>query len=310
MVDVNGSEYQELMKQRGLFQIYGADYQEMKWAIEVLERLEQKTIHDYYTEQDHQEFYKAREIISIVNLKLKGNSDETADNHTTTHYIWRTQGDNKTRPSHAANNGKTFSWDNPPETGHPGESYGCRCWAEPTAEGDISIEEQSSQTVTSIVNDVFPAWVRDDFIAHYFHGKGQAVVLSNTGHLQDVIDTAIATIFDRVAKDIFMQARQNGEGDFPYHFFHSYDFSSVMWLFGGGTLDGRGQVYVLEKDGHLIITADIGYSYSDTFTDPFDIGNHIPGEFDIGTPYDIIDAWSTHFEAIIKKDNGTSRFHE
>ena len=48
-----------------------------------------------------------------------------------THYIWRTSGDEKVRSSHAANNGKIFAWDNPPETGHPGEDYNCRCWAEP-----------------------------------------------------------------------------------------------------------------------------------------------------------------------------------
>jgi Phage Mu protein F like protein len=49
----------------------------------------------------------------------------------TTHYIWRTQGDDKVRSSHAANEGKIFAWDNPPDTGNPGEDFGCRCWAEP-----------------------------------------------------------------------------------------------------------------------------------------------------------------------------------
>lgn len=49
----------------------------------------------------------------------------------TTHYIWRTRDDERVRPSHAANNGKIFAWDNPPPTGHPGEDYGCRCTAEP-----------------------------------------------------------------------------------------------------------------------------------------------------------------------------------
>jgi SPP1 gp7 family putative phage head morphogenesis protein len=53
-----------------------------------------------------------------------------ATSHPTTHYIWRTRGDGKVRPSHAANNGKIFAWDNPPPTGHPSEDYGCRCWAE------------------------------------------------------------------------------------------------------------------------------------------------------------------------------------
>ena len=46
-------------------------------------------------------------------------------------YIWRTVGDLGVRKGHAARNGKTFSWDDPPEGGHPGEEYNCRCWAEP-----------------------------------------------------------------------------------------------------------------------------------------------------------------------------------
>tara|TARA_B100001248_G_scaffold201654_1_gene155893 strand:- start:346 stop:621 length:276 start_codon:yes stop_codon:yes gene_type:complete len=46
-------------------------------------------------------------------------------------YIWRTSGDDKVRTSHAMREGKVFSWDNPPEGGHPGEDYGCRCTAEP-----------------------------------------------------------------------------------------------------------------------------------------------------------------------------------
>ncbi len=48
-----------------------------------------------------------------------------------THYIWHTQDDEKTRPSHAANDGKVFAWDSPPPTGHLGHDYNCRCYAEP-----------------------------------------------------------------------------------------------------------------------------------------------------------------------------------
>lgn len=47
------------------------------------------------------------------------------------YYIWRTVGDKDVRDSHALRAGRQFSWDNPPEGGHPGEDYGCRCWAEP-----------------------------------------------------------------------------------------------------------------------------------------------------------------------------------
>jgi SPP1 gp7 family putative phage head morphogenesis protein len=45
-------------------------------------------------------------------------------------YIWSTSLDERVRPTHAANEGKKFSWDKPPsETGHPGEDYQCRCVA-------------------------------------------------------------------------------------------------------------------------------------------------------------------------------------
>lgn len=45
-------------------------------------------------------------------------------------YVWRTSGDGRVRPSHASKNGKRFRWDTPPpDTGHPGQDYQCRCVA-------------------------------------------------------------------------------------------------------------------------------------------------------------------------------------
>lgn len=49
----------------------------------------------------------------------------------TPYYIWSTQDDDKVRPSHAANEGRIFAWDNPPATGNPGDEPGCRCMAVP-----------------------------------------------------------------------------------------------------------------------------------------------------------------------------------
>ena len=46
-------------------------------------------------------------------------------------YVWVTSNDERVREEHAANEGEIFSWDNPPETGHPGEDYQCRCVAQP-----------------------------------------------------------------------------------------------------------------------------------------------------------------------------------
>ncbi len=45
-------------------------------------------------------------------------------------YEWATAGDNRVRERHAAHNGLTFAWDNPPvDTGHPGNEIQCRCVA-------------------------------------------------------------------------------------------------------------------------------------------------------------------------------------
>lgn len=47
------------------------------------------------------------------------------------HYTWLTANDERVRPTHAANEGETFAWDDPPATGHPGSDFNCRCIAIP-----------------------------------------------------------------------------------------------------------------------------------------------------------------------------------
>ena len=53
-------------------------------------------------------------------------------------YIWRSRDDAKVRDRHAANDDQVFRWDTPPEGGHPGQAYNCRCHAEPVAPGSQS----------------------------------------------------------------------------------------------------------------------------------------------------------------------------
>ena len=48
-----------------------------------------------------------------------------------TKYIWRTAGDERVRPEHAARDGKIYSYDNPPIDGHPGIAIRCRCTQSP-----------------------------------------------------------------------------------------------------------------------------------------------------------------------------------
>jgi SPP1 gp7 family putative phage head morphogenesis protein len=57
-------------------------------------------------------------------------------------YRWRAVKDGATRASHLqndfTNSGLAVSWDDPPETGHPGEDYQCRCSAEPVLDEFIA----------------------------------------------------------------------------------------------------------------------------------------------------------------------------
>ncbi len=126
-------------------------------------------------------------------LSLK---QETADNHSTPRYIWRTHGDGKVRESHQRNDGKIFSWDNPPPTGHPGEDYGCRCIAEPYVE---EIDEYMNTELKDVADTGFP-WGEGNFIWHYFNGNGEAVRLRDTGHLEKVVSSYWGSFFGHRVK--------------------------------------------------------------------------------------------------------------
>ena len=56
-------------------------------------------------------------------------------------YVWRTRDDDKVRSSHADHDDQVFSWDDPPEGGHPGQAWGCRCHAEPWFGQDVDQTE-------------------------------------------------------------------------------------------------------------------------------------------------------------------------
>jgi SPP1 gp7 family putative phage head morphogenesis protein len=49
-------------------------------------------------------------------------------------YVWSTSQDERVREEHAALEGQTFSWVAPPEVGHPGQDFQCRCVAIPVVQ--------------------------------------------------------------------------------------------------------------------------------------------------------------------------------
>ncbi len=58
-------------------------------------------------------------LISECKMSQLSNEQQQTAGHT--HYIWRTVGDSDVRSRHAARNGQTFAWSNPPTGGHPGD---------------------------------------------------------------------------------------------------------------------------------------------------------------------------------------------
>lgn len=62
-----------------------------------------------------------------------------------TRFTWRTSGDERVRPEHAALDGRVFRWDNPPDDGKfgpviPGEAINCRCSADPVIEDALGLD--------------------------------------------------------------------------------------------------------------------------------------------------------------------------
>lgn len=83
------------------------------------------------TTRNHAKFI-ARDQISKLNGQVTGIRQQQLG---IKRYRWRTSMDERVRDTHALKEGKIFRWDRPPsDTGHPGEDYNCRCYAEAVME--------------------------------------------------------------------------------------------------------------------------------------------------------------------------------
>jgi len=220
------------------------------------------------------------------------------------------------------NDGEIFSWDNPPPRGHPGEDYNCRCWAEAfNPDDEESRQETKNQYVTSAAADQGPPWDTWELSRYYFYGNGKPLRLEEIGLLGSVIDYAKTndtgfilsngSIFERVENQIFKEARAKGNSaNFSGSWNPSYSFHGMVFAIGGATVKGSYSVETEDRGKFLIVRADIYYSFYDRFTDPLDILNRIPGEYELpgGQAFDITGEWKTQLNAIIKKDSKTSKY--
>lgn len=245
-----------------------------------------------------------------------------AAEHPTTHYIWRTTGDDKVRATHAANNGKIFTWNNPPATGHPGEDYGCRCVAEPYKP---ELYESAFQILISIVDEGLRRWYYDDFVRHFYLRNGQAVTLSYIGHFKEALQAVEFEhqIYHKVNEQIVQKARRYGVGDVPYSFSNSYDFKSVSYPHGNSVIRGFFMGNATQEKSYLLISGTMNYMFDDVFTDPVRFRDKVLGNTsdprDVserellitdlgGTYYPIIQPWKTEVHIVAKIDPNDSIF--
>ncbi len=218
----------------------------------------------------------------------------------TTHYIWRTRGDDKVRPSHASNSGRFFAWDDPPETGHPGQDYGCRCAAEPfmpSTNEHIDIE-------VADVADSGNAWSSQDFVDHYYNGGGRGVTIRETGHLSSIVAQYMnASVIKNLQDNIAQKARGNPNGTFSDDFYNTYDMTGIVFSIGDTTIGGRFTGTCVSEFGILTVSGQFEFYLNDEFADPIDLGIEL-----FGDPYPITDQWSGSFGGQVYADPDRSRF--
>lgn len=190
----------------------------------------------------------------------------------TTQYIWRTRRDGKVRSAHADREGQIFSWEEPPEGGHPGQDYNCRCTAEP-------YYPEISEYMDLIIDGfgTKSGWSNEDFVEHYFNGRGRGVTLTEIGHHDAIVEEYFKRRAKALKGQIATAARRVATGAVSYDFGRPYDMQSISFSIGDTVIGGVFTGYSEEHDGILNITGSLEFYQRDEFADPLDIGERLRG---------------------------------
>lgn len=204
-----------------------------------------------------------------------------------------------------ANDGHLFSWDDPPETGHPGADYNCRCQALAYVPGET---EFAFHTMSELESSSPYRWIDPDFVAHYFLGNGVAVTLAEVGHLREIVeqyaylDKGEGT-FRRLSTQIAIEARTVRNGGVSLDFNNNYDFGDVGFSHGFGVVKGAFNGTTVQIGPMLRIEGWSRFEFTDRFEDPVGLGIEVGGD-----PYDISGRWSASFTAEILVDSSESNY--
>lgn len=97
----------------------------------VLKKSDSKSLISKITEIGYSTEARAKFIARDQTAKLNAALNRNRAERVSVEYIWRTGKDQRVRDNHRSKDGKIFRWDTPPtDTGHPGEDFQCRCYAE------------------------------------------------------------------------------------------------------------------------------------------------------------------------------------
>lgn len=123
-------------------------------------------------------------------------------------------------------------------------------------------------------------WGTPAFVHHYFNGDGREVRLADVG-LAELFERSdsVQNITNQFIADILNNPRSISERAVS-------DVTNEPRLFavGNSTLFMRSECNTQK--------CDFNFSIRDRFADPLDINDTVPGETEIGTPYEINHDWS------------------
>ena len=135
----------------------------------------------------------------------------------------------------------------------------------------------------------------------YRNGKGEDKTLSQLGLLRKIKDAVknnqeiTKEKGDGSIQDRFINQMKAGDGT---SFLNSYDFTKVKFALGkatvGGTFDG---IIHRNDNGTTHFDGTITYQFYDKFTDPYDLFNAIPPDWNPdGKPYTITGQWTVRIK--------------
>lgn len=220
-------------------------------------------------------------------------------------YVWRTRRDAKVRQSHRVNDGRRFDWSDPPETGHPGTQFNCRCEAIPYVKGET---EFAYHVMRDFPVDPPYRYGDLDFVAHYYYGEGRTLTLAEIGHLREIAEYYAYSaggegVFRRLSDQIADEARLIFSGQVIYRFENTYDFGAVEFSHGSGTVNGVFDGTTVPVGKMLQISGETRFAFSDSFEDPLGLQIEVGG-----TPYLITGEWSATFFAEVLADSTESEY--